>query len=216
MENWATIELPYRLEKDLRMAISTLIFLAILAALIFYIVGIYNRLVTLRNRFQNAFAQIEVQLKRRYDLIPNLVETAKAYLSHERETLEAVIAARNGAAAGLQAAAENPGDARSMAQLAGAEGILKNALGRLNVVMEAYPDLKASQNMQQVSEELTSTENKIAFARQAFNDAVMTYNTYKQSFPPVMLAATFGHGQDASLLEFTDSAAFQEAPKVSF
>ncbi len=198
------------------MGTSTLVLLAVLVALVIYGISIYNRLVALRNRFQNAFAQIEVQLKRRYDLIPNLVETAKAYLAHERETLEAVITARNSALAGLQAAAGHPGDAQSMARLAGAEGALTNALGRLNVVMEAYPDLKASQNMQQVSEELTSTENKIAFARQAFNDSVMAYNTYRQSFPPVVLAGLFGHGQDASLLEFSDSAVFQEAPKVSF
>ena len=198
------------------MAVSTLIILAILAALVFYVIAIYNQLVKLRNRFQNAFAQIEVQLKRRYDLIPNLVETAKGYLAHERETLEAVIAARNAAAAGLKAAAAQPGNPQSMAQLGGAEGLLNSAMGRLNVVMEAYPDLKASQNMQQLSEELSSTENKVAFARQAFNDAVMTYNTYKQSFPPVLLAASFGHGQDASLLEFADSAAIQEAPKVAF
>ena len=198
------------------MAVSTLIILAVLAALVFYVIAIYNQLVKLRNRFQNAFAQIEVQLKRRYDLIPNLVETAKGYRAHERETLEAVIAARNAAAAGLKAAAAQPGNPQSMAQLGGAEGLLNSAMGRLNVVMEAYPDLKASQNMQQLSEELSSTENKVAFARQAFNDAVMTYNTYKQSFPPVILAASVGHGQDASLLEFADSAAIQEAPKVAF
>lgn len=196
--------------------ITTIVILVILALLIFYVIGIYNRLVELRNRFQNAFAQIEVQLKRRYDLIPNLVETAKAYLSHERETLEAVVAARNTALAGLKAAAAAPGDAGRMAQLAGAEDALSSALGRLNVTMEAYPDLKASQNMQQLSEELTSTENKVAFARQAFNDAVMAYNTYKQGFPPVLLAATFGHGQDASLLEFADTEQIQDAPRVSF
>jgi LemA protein len=180
------------------------------------VIGIYNQLVALRNRFQNAFAQIEVQLKRRHDLIPNLVETAKGYMAHERETLEAVIAARNSAVNGLKAAAAEPGNAQHMAQLGGAEGLLSSAMGRLNVVMEAYPDLKASQNMQQLSEELSSTENKVAFARQAFNDAVMAYNTYKQAFPPVLLAATFGHGQDASLLQFEDSAAIQAAPKVSF
>ncbi|MEK1907003.1 MAG: LemA family protein [Pseudomonas sp.] len=198
------------------MAISSIVTLVILAALVFYVIGIYNKLVALRNRFQNAFAQIEVQLKRRYDLIPNLVETAKAYMAHERDTLEAVIAARNAAASGLKAAAAQPGDAQSMAQLAGAEQQLSGAMGRLNVTMEAYPDLKASQNMQQLSEELSSTENKVAFARQAFNDAVMTYNTYKQSFPPVVLANAFGHSQDASLLEFEDSAQIQAAPKVSF
>lgn len=196
--------------------ISTIITIAIIAIVVFYVIGIYNQLVTLRNRYQNAFAQIEVQLKRRYDLIPNLVETAKAYLSHERETLEAVINARNQAASSLQTAATNPGDPASMSLLAGAEQALSNSLGRLNVVMEAYPDLKASQNMMQVSEELTSTENKVAFARQAFNDAVTSYNTYKQSFPPVIVAGTFGHAQDASLLEFADSNEIQAAPKVSF
>jgi LemA protein len=181
-----------------------------------YGVGIYNRLVTLKNRFQNAFAQIEVQLKRRYDLIPNLVETAKGYMSHERETLEAVIAARNQAMAGLQAAAQAPGSAAAMKQLAGAEGALAGALGRMSVVVEQYPDLKANQNMMQLSEELTSTENKVAFSRQAFNDAVTAYNTYRQTFPPVVFAGLFGHGQDASLLEFEDSAQIQAAPKVSF
>ncbi|WP_339898754.1 LemA family protein [uncultured Gilvimarinus sp.] len=198
------------------MDISTIVVLVILAGLILYVISVYNQLVALKNRFENAFAQIEVQLKRRYDLIPNLVETAKAYITHERETLEAVTQARNQAMSGLQAASAAPGDAAAMGQLAGAEGALSSALGRLNVVMEAYPDLKASANMQQVSEELTSTENRIAFARQAFNDSVMNYNTYKQGFPPVVLAGMFGHAQDASLLEFEDSEAIAEAPKVSF
>ncbi|MBR2513482.1 MAG: LemA family protein [Halomonas sp.] len=198
------------------MTITLIIILAILAAVVFYVVAIYNRLVSLRNRFQNAFAQIEVQLKRRHDLIPNLVETAKGYLSHERETLQAVIEARNTASAGLKAAAANPGSAKAIADLGGAEGALTQAMGRLNVVMEAYPDLKASQNMQQLSEELTSTENKVAFSRQAFNDSVMHYNTYKQSFPQVAVAGMFGHGEDAALLEFEDSAQIQVAPKVSF
>lgn len=179
-------------------------------------IGIYNRLVALENRYENAFSQIEVQLKRRYDLIPNLVETAKGYMSHERETLEAVISARNQAVSGLNAAAAHPGDPKSMQQLAGAEGALGGALGRLFAVMEAYPDLKANQNMMQVSEELTSTENKIAFSRQAYNDSVTQYNTYRESFPPVVLAGILGHRHNAELLEFDDSAKIQEAPQVSF
>jgi LemA protein len=195
---------------------TSLIILAILVALVFWVISIFNNLVKLKNRFQNAFAQIEVQLKRRYDLIPNLVETAKAYMAHERDTLEAVINARNAALAGLKVAANNPGDAGAINALAGAEGALQSAMSRLNVVMEAYPDLKANQNMMQLSEELTSTENRVAFARQAFNDGVTDYNSYKQSFPPVIFAAGFGHAADAKLLEFADSAAIQAAPKVSF
>jgi LemA protein len=198
------------------MSISSIITLALIAALAFYVIGTYNQLVSLKNRFENAFAQIEVQLKRRYDLIPNLVETAKAYLAHERDTLEAVTAARNSAVNGLKTAVAQPGDAQSMAQLGSADRLLNNALGRLNVSMEAYPELKASANMLQLTEELSSTENKVAFARQAFNDAVMAYNTCRQSFPAVLFAARFGHDKDASPLEFTDSAAIQAAPKVSF
>ena len=192
-----------------------LVIVVLIVAAIFYVVGIFNKLVALKNRYLNGFSQIEVQLKRRYDLIPNLVETAKAYMAHEKETLEEVINARNQASAMLKGAAADPSTA-SIEQLVGAEGVLQSALGRLNVVMEAYPDLKANENMMQLSEELTSTENKVAFARQSFNDAVMMYNTYRQSFPPVFFAASFGHPTDAALLEFADSTAIQEAPKVSF
>ena len=192
-----------------------LIFIVVIAVIAFYIIGIYNRLIALRNRFENAFSQIEVQLKRRYDLIPNLVETAKGYLKHESETLEAVIAARNEAQAVLAAAAKNPGDGGALSNLGAVEGQLAGALGKLNVVMEAYPDLKANENMMQLSEELTSTENKVAFSRQSFNDSVTEYMTYKQTFPPVIIANFFNF-KDASLLEFEDSAEMQAAPKISF
>jgi LemA protein len=193
-----------------------LIVIAVVLLLIIVIVaGVYNKLVSMKNRYQNAFAQIAVQLKRRYDLIPNLVETVKGYMAHERETLDAVIQARNQAASGLQAAASDPGDPDAIQKLGTAERVLGGAMGRLLALSEAYPDLKASENMKQLTEELTSTENKVSFARQAFNDAVTTYNIYKQSFPAVILAGTFGHAQDASLLEF-DTEAIAEAPKVSF
>ena len=180
----------------------------------FWLIGAYNGLVTLRNRFKNAFAQIDVQLKRRYDLIPNLVETAKGYLKHERETLEAVIQARNIAATAAEAAAANPADAAAMKGLLGAESGLAGALSRLMVVSEAYPDLKANQNMMQLTEELTSTENKISFARQAYNDAVTTYNTTRERFPTNLIAGIFNFAE-AALFQ-VESAAEREAPKVKF
>ena len=197
--------------------ISFLIVLILVALLLGgMLVGLFNKLVTYRNRYKNGFAQIEVQLKRRYDLIPNLVETAKGYMSHERETLEAVISARNQASAGLQVAAADPGNAAAIQGLAGAEGMLTGAMGRLFAVAEQYPDLKANQNMMQLTEELTSTENKVAFARQAFNDSVTVYNTYRQTFPTILFASMFGHGEDAALLEYEDREQMQDAPKVAF
>ena len=182
--------------------------------LVVIVVGMYNKLVTFRNRYKNAFAQIDVQLKRRYDLIPNLVETAKGYLKHERETLEAVIAARNQAASAGQAAAANPGDPSAMKSLGSAEGALTGALGRLFAVVEAYPDLKANQNMMALQEELTSTENKIAFSRQAYNDAVTYYNTQREMFPTVIIAGMFNF-QEANLFEIEEPQQ-REVPKVSF
>ena len=179
------------------------------------IVGISNKLVTLKNRYQNAFSQIEVQLKRRYDLIPNLVETAKGYLKHERETLEAVIVARNSAQDACKNASAHPGDPQAMKGLAGAEMALTGALGRLFALSENYPDLKANQNMLQLQEELTSTENKVAFARQAFNDAVTTYNINCEKFPNNIIAGMF-HFTLAELLESTESPEEKKAPKVSF
>jgi len=185
-----------------------------LVLLALFAIGEYNGLVTLRNRYKNAYAQIDVQLKRRYDLIPNLVETAKGYIKHERETLEAVITARNSAySAGTQAAA-NPGDPQAMQNLSGAESGLSGALGRLFAVAEAYPDLKANQNMMQLSEELTSTENKISFARQAYNDSVMAYNTKREIFPSSIVAGIFNFA--AAEMFQIENPGEKEAPKVSF
>ncbi|HSD75633.1 MAG TPA: LemA family protein [Steroidobacteraceae bacterium] len=190
------------------------VLLGLIVLLVLFLVGIYNRLVAARNAYKNAFSQIDVQLTRRYDLIPNLVETAKGYIKHERETLEAVVRARNAAVTGLRAAAASPGDPAALQQLAGAENALSGALGRLFAVAEAYPDLKANQNMMQLSEELTSTENKVAFARQAFNDSVMSYNTTREVFPNNIVANAFGFSI-AQLLEI-ESPQKREAPRVSF
>ncbi len=192
--------------------LAVLLGLALVAALL--VAGIYNRLVTLRNRFKNAFAQIDVQLKRRYDLIPNLVEVAKGYLKHERETLEAVIKARNIAFAAAQSAAANPADAAAMKGLLSAESGLGGALSRLMVVAEQYPDLKANQNMAQLTEELTSTENKISFARQAYNDSVMVYNTARETFPNNFVSGIFNFA--AAELFQVDNAAERQAPQVKF
>ncbi len=197
------------------MSIGGWIFLAVVVGLAAWLIAIYNGLVTLRNRFKNAFAQIDVQLKRRYDLIPNLVEAAKGYLAHERQTLEAVIAARGAAVNAAQRAAADPGEPSAMAGLAQAEGALGGALGRLLAVFEAYPDLKANQNVLQVQEELTSTENRVAFARQGYNDAVMSYNTRRESFPDNIVAGMFAF-KEAMLLEATESKEERQAPKVKF
>ena len=194
------------------MAVLVLLFAVVILVLL--VAGVFNSLVSARNRFKNAFAQIDVQLTRRYDLIPNLVETAKGYLAHERETLEAVVLARNAAVSGLAAAKADPGNADKIQALSGADVALSGALGRLLAVAEAYPDLKANQTMMQLSEELTSTENKVAFSRQAFNDAVMNYNNACQVFPNNLLAGVFGF-QPAEMLQIEDPAK-REAPKVSF
>ncbi len=194
--------------------ISLIAVIAIAAVLVFYFIAIFNKLVVDRNRFKNAFAQIEVQLQRRYDLIPNLVETAKGYMAHERETLEAVIQARNQAMAAMKQVQADPGEAIATQALIGAEGMLTGALGKLFALSEAYPDLKANQNMMQLSEELTTTENKVAFARQAFNDAVMQYNTRRETFPDSVIANGFGF-KEAALLALENEEA-RVAPKVSF
>ena len=197
--------------------VGFLILLAILAIVGFWGVAIYNGLVTARNAFRNAFAQIDVQLQRRFDLIPNLVEIAKTYMSHERETLEAVVAARSAAQSGLAAAKANPGDAEAMARLAAAQGQLNAGLGRLMMVAEAYPDLKANQTMMQLTEELTSTENKVAFARQAFNDSVMAYNNKREVFPSSIFAGMFNFAA-ANLLEIPADKQLdvRAAPQVKF
>jgi LemA protein len=194
--------------------VAFLVFLAIVVALIVYAIGIYNNLVNLRNRVKNAFAQIDVQLTRRYDLIPNLVEAVKGYMKHERETLDAVIRARNSAVANLDAAKADPANAEAIRRLGESEGALGAALGRLFALSEAYPDLKANQNMMQFQEELTTTENKVAFSRQAFNDAVMSYNNATQSFPSNIVAGMFRF-EDASFLEIP-SPEKREVPEVAF
>jgi len=195
--------------------LTGIIILVLFIALVLAVIAIYNGLVTHRNRYKNAFSQIDVQLKRRYDLIPNLVEVVKGYIKHERETLEAVIQARNSAVNASQQASGNPGDPGAMKNLASAEGMLSGALGRLFALSENYPDLKANQNMAQLQEELSSTENRIAFARQAFNDAVMAYNIAREKFPNTVIAGMFNF-KEAQLLESTESAEERKAPKVSF
>ena len=199
------------------MGSGTVVLLVILAIIVFgvlFVVSIYNKLIQLKNRFKNAFAQIDVQLKRRYDLIPNLVETAKGYLKHERDVLEAVIRARNMASNAMEKAAADPGNTEAIQGLIGAENTLTGTLGRLFALVEAYPDLKANQNMMQLSEELTTTENKVSFARQAFNDAVMAYNTAREVFPNNIIANMFAF-KEAQLFEITVESE-REAPKVSF
>jgi LemA protein len=195
--------------------VTLIVILVVVLILIVWPISIYNSLVAMRNRFKNAFSQIDVQLKRRYDLIPNLVEIAKGYMKHERETLEAVIMARNQAMQAEKKAASNPGDSNAVQQLAGSEQMLTGALSRFFALSESYPDLQANKNMMQLTEELTSTENKIAFARQAFNDSVMNYNTQREKFPNVIFANLFGFGY-ASLFELEAPEQERQAPKVSF
>lgn len=197
------------------MDIGGWIALAVVVVIGFWAVGAFNSLVAMRNRYKNSYAQIDVQLKRRYDLIPNLVEAAKGFIKHERETLEAVIQARGAAVNASQRAAASPGEASAMQGVAQAEGVLSGALGRLMVVFEAYPDLKANENVMHVQEELVSTENKVGFSRQAYNDTVMEYNTQRESFPANLIAGVFSF-KEAALLEATESAEERKAPKVKF
>lgn len=194
--------------------IGSLSLLAIVVALILYVMYMFNQLVALKNRYLNAFAQIQVQLKRRYDLIPSLVETAKGYMKHEKETLQNVINARNGATSSLKEARVD--DENSLQELSNANNKVSSEMSKFNVLMEAYPDLKASENMMKLHEELTTTENKVSFSRQAYNDAVMEYNTYRQSVPQSFFANSFGHPKDATLLEFEDTKEIQKAPEVKF
>jgi LemA protein len=197
------------------MTVSFIVAAVAAVLVVLFLASVFNRLVALKNRYINAFSQIEVQLKRRYELIPNLVETAKGYLKHERETLELVTKARNKAVQYLEAAKLNPMP-RNIESLGRAEQNLQSALSKLDVAVEAYPELKASENMIKLHEEVATTENRVAFARQAYNDAVMAYNTYRQSFPQNLFAPAFGHRLDAAILTFADSAAIQEAPKIKF
>jgi LemA protein len=193
-----------------------IVVVVIVLLIVFWVVGGYNKLVRARNGYKNAFSQIDVQLQRRFDLIPNLVETAKAYMAHEAGVLEAVTAARGAAMSGLSAAQANPGDPTAMKQLAQTQGALTSALGRFTAVAEAYPDLKASQNMQQLTEELTSTENKVAFSRQAYNDSVLTYNNRRETFPTSVLAGAFNFAPAALWEIAPDHPETREAPKVQF
>ncbi len=197
------------------MEMSAWLLLVAAAIVVVWAMAVYNQLISLKNRYKNGFAQIEVQLKRRYDLIPNLVNCASAYLKHEKNTLEGVTKARDQAAAVLAEVVRDPSNAAVMRELAEKEQILSGALNRLNIAVEAYPELKADQTMASLSEAITTTENKIAFARQAFNDGVMRYNTYRQTFPNVAAAGVFGHGLNAALLEFADTTAIQQAPRVT-
>jgi LemA protein len=196
--------------------LAFVVILVLLLALGIWLAQIYNQLVMLKAQFENAFAQIEVQLRRRYDLIPNLVETVKGYLRHEQTSLTAVIEARNAASALLKTVSQHPANGSLITQLGQAEGRLTQALGGLNVQLEAYPELKANENIQQLFEELTATENRVAFARQAFNDGVTSYNIFRKQFPNILIAARVGHNEDATLLEIEDPEQYHQAPRVNF